>query len=117
MSLARYPVPVKRTRHTRRPSAPFGAGILPRFSLFAVTASGFSEPSEADRVWAAGVYGEDGTEPDPDWEALALQAAWDEQFQIEVDAKIRCRNCLCRDDFVRSDGLCPPCALEEDAAV
>jgi hypothetical protein len=67
---------VKPTRHTARPSAPFGAGIYPTRTRF--------EPSEDDRRWAAQTFGDDadwdvrlagGDEPESDWDMLAGEAA------------------------------------------
>jgi hypothetical protein len=53
---------VKAARHTARPVASFGAGLL-RFVPFAVTAPGFAEPSDADRA-AVGQMFADDAEPD-----------------------------------------------------
>jgi hypothetical protein len=68
---------VKPTRHSARPSAPFGAGIFPARTRF--------EPTEDDRQWAAQVFAADadwdvrmaeGDEVEPDWDMLAAEAAY-----------------------------------------
>jgi hypothetical protein len=69
--------PVKPTRRTARPSAPFGAGLFPKRTRF--------EPSEADRQWAAQVFGAaadwdvrmvEGDQPQPDYDMLAGEAEY-----------------------------------------
>jgi hypothetical protein len=57
---------VKATRKTSRPSAPFGAGLLPKpYRRF--------EPSDAERKWAAAAFADDAS---PDYDQLAGEAAF-----------------------------------------
>jgi hypothetical protein len=59
---------VKATRHSRRPAAPFGSGIL----RFVPMSRGF-EPSADDRRAAAQMFADAG---DPDYDTLAGEAAF-----------------------------------------
>jgi hypothetical protein len=59
---------VKATRHSRRPAAPFGSGILRVVPM----SRGF-EPSADDRRAAAQMFADDG---EPDYDLLAGEAAF-----------------------------------------
>jgi hypothetical protein len=92
---------VKPSRHTARPDAPFGAGILP-------TASRRFEPSDEDRAWAAQFFGQLEDER-RELEERALQAQWDDQFVGTIPMTGHCLLCGDRCDDLTVQGLCDRC--------
>lgn len=106
--LARRTPRVKPTRHTPRPAAPFGAGVFPRTRRF--------EPSEADRRWAAELFGAQADEfTDEDLallEAQAEQARWEAMREM-IEAGERCACCGVREsdgfEIDPGTGLCNAC--------
>jgi hypothetical protein len=102
---------VKVTRHTARPSAPFGAGLT-RFVPFAVTAPGFVEPSDEDRAIVGQLFSD--YESEPDWDALAGEAEYVASVEHLGPPPVgACRSCGESSEAL-SWGMCPDCF--EDAA-
>lgn len=88
---------VKATRHTDRPSAPFGVGIFARPVRF--------EPSDEDRTAAAQMFGD----LDGGWSARIAADANGDQCDV-------CRRPVERGEL--DQGLCTTCACRaEDAAM
>ena len=70
---------VKATRKTSRPSAPFGAGLLPKpYRRF--------EPSDAERKWAAAAFADDAS---PDYDQLAGEAAFLASYEAMTPPFVR----------------------------
>jgi hypothetical protein len=91
----------KPTRHTPRPSAPFGAGIFTRLARF--------EPTDADRQWAAQAF---NSSPEPDYDTLAAEAAFVDAMSDLTPVDL-CRSCG-QPAEVDRDGLCPDCEAYAD---
>jgi hypothetical protein len=102
---------VKATRHTARPSAPFGAGLT-NYVPFAVVAEGFVEPTDEDKAAAARIFAD---EPEPDWDMLAGEAEYIASVENlgPPPAAGVCKKCGEPSEEL-SWGLCPDCY--DDAA-
>jgi hypothetical protein len=97
-----YRPPVKPTRRTVRPVAPFGAGILrTRRTRF--------EPSAADLQWAAQAFNSDAG---PDYDTLAAEAACVDAMSDLTPVDL-CRSCG-QPAEVDRDGWCADCAAFAD---
>jgi hypothetical protein len=106
---------VKPVRKSPRPAAPFGQGLYPKRTRL--------EPSDADRQWAAQVFGADADwdarmadadQPEPDWDMLAGEAAClDAMCALTPPAAGTCKKCGEPAEAL-SWGMCPDCY--DDAA-
>lgn len=88
---------VKQHRRSPRPDRPFGAGLLPH--------------TRDDELWLA-QHGADDREPtDAEWEAMALQAAWEERWEAAIVGEDRCAACgrIATGELTAS--LCDACSL------
>jgi hypothetical protein len=92
-----------------RPDHAFGARLY-HFVPFAVTAFGFVPPNPEDETWAAAKL----NEPEPDWDALAAEALWQQQYDDLTPPPGCCRSCG-QPTETNKYGLCDGCEDKADA--
>jgi hypothetical protein len=98
--------PVKPTRRTGRPSAPFGAGLF-CFVPFAVLAPGFVEPSDADRAVVGQMFADDA---EPDFDRMAEESAYLASLEsLEPPLADVCRSCGQPAELDDRYGRCDAC--------
>jgi hypothetical protein len=90
---------VKSRPVTRR----FGAGLF-RFTPYAVTAPGFTEPSDEDRAAAALMF----ADTEPDYDQLAGEATYLAAVSALTPPPAYCRSCG-QPAGVNRDGWCDAC--------
>ncbi|MGP0069008.1 MAG: hypothetical protein ACLQGP_36085 [Isosphaeraceae bacterium] len=82
---------------------PFGAGILR-----SVPFAGRMPFTQADLDWAAAAFADDATDPEPDWDAMALEAEYQDRLDAMAPSTYgRCDLCGERCDYIEPNGLCP----------
>jgi hypothetical protein len=92
---------VKPTRKTARPSAPFGAGILASRPF-----AGRMPFTYQDTLDAAQMFADEST---PDYDAMAMESAYYDQFNGSFPETGHCLLCGDRTADLTSAGLCDRC--------
>ncbi|MGP0062599.1 MAG: hypothetical protein ACLQGP_03215 [Isosphaeraceae bacterium] len=91
---------VVKTGNTTRP---FGAGLL-RSTPFA----GRMPYTYQDTLDAAAMFADDATGPEPDWDAMALEAEHQDRLDAMAPSTYgRCDLCSMPCDALEPNGLCP----------
>jgi hypothetical protein len=111
---------VKATRHTSRPDAPFGAGILRSAPYY-----GRQPFTAADLEWAAQEFGRDAdwdarmaADAGPDWDTLAGEARFVDAASDLTPPVRACRSCGEPADDLNAPGWCDRCDREgTDASI
>jgi hypothetical protein len=92
---------------SRPVSLRFGAGLF-RFSTYAATAAGFVEPSDEDRAAVGQMFADYHSDPEPDWNKRAGEAAYLDNVSSLTPPPGYCKSCR-RPAEVNTDGWCDVC--------